>query len=345
MPDRDWKIFNGKRKPHDEVLQFLENDKLCPQWRNFPQRFREDNPDAEHRIKALRQEPDETDDRGKKFLATSDMVEMVNAALYIRRPLLITGKPGTGKSSLIYSVAYELKLGKVLRWPITTRSTLKDALYQYDAIGRLQEADLIRLRGETSIPDIGKYLRLGPLGTALLPSRRPRALLIDEIDKSDVDLPNDLLNIFEEGEYEIPELVRLKEQEREIKLRPYDAQDPVTIIEGRVRCFHFPFIVMTSNGEREFPTPFLRRCIRLEIQQEDSVFQEIVAEHLGAEVIEEAQPIITNFLNCREEQDLATDQLLNIIFLITRDNGPGDAQERKRLIKALLKELKPAETI
>ena len=126
---------------------------------------------------------------------------MVNTALFLRRPLLITGKPGSGKSTLAHSVAYELNLGPVLRWPITTRSTLQDGLYRYDAIARLHEASL---RGGT--PKIGPFVQLGPLGTAMVPTRWPRVLLIDEIDKSDIDLPNDLLNIFEEGEFEIPEL-------------------------------------------------------------------------------------------------------------------------------------------
>lgn len=125
---------------------------------------------------------------------------MVNAALYLRRPLLVTGNPGTGKTSLAYSVAYELDLGEVLYWPITTRTTLKDGLYNYDAVGRLQDA---KLNPDDSLNRIGKYITLGPLGTALLPSERPRVLLIDEIDKSDVDLPNDLLHVFENGEYTI----------------------------------------------------------------------------------------------------------------------------------------------
>src|SRR5207244_1828658 len=104
--------------------------------------------------------------RGEVFQTSEEEVELVNAALYLRRPLLITGKPGSGKSSLAYSVARELKLGPVLRWSITSSTKLSDGLYHYDAIGRLQDASLNRDLG------IGEYVRLGPLGAALLASEK-----------------------------------------------------------------------------------------------------------------------------------------------------------------------------
>jgi len=130
--------------------------------------------------------------RGTTFQASPEEKQAINAALYLRRPLLVTGKPGTGKTSLAFAVANELKLGRVLRWSITSRSTVSEGLYRYDAIGRMQDRQL----HPKETPDIGKYLRLGPLGTALLPSKLPRVLLVDELDKSDIDLPNDLLDIF-----------------------------------------------------------------------------------------------------------------------------------------------------
>ncbi len=182
-----WLIYRGTSEPHDGVGRLPP----APAWRAF-----DGGPLVEPRL------PDDngssrrlgTPERARTYRATHDEVELVNAALYLRRPLLVTGKPGTGKSTLAYSIAYELRLGPVLRWPITSRSVLQDGLYQYDAIGRLQEASLRRTTATGdepfTAPDIGRYIRLGPLGTALLPQRRPRALLIDELDKSDIDLPN-----------------------------------------------------------------------------------------------------------------------------------------------------------
>ena len=205
----DWEIFKGTGKPHNDLDHRLPDP---PGWRTF-------------RDESVRQAQKAT-----TFKVRPEQKQLVNAALYLRRPLLITGKPGTGKTSLAYAVAYELGLGEVLYWPITTRTTLKQGLYSYDAIGRLQD-NQFRQRmnasgkgssgeGETAdvageLRTIGKYIRLGPLGTALLPvpasrQNRPRVLLIDEIDKSDIDLPNDLLHTFEEGRFRIDELERIK---------------------------------------------------------------------------------------------------------------------------------------
>src|SRR5262249_51923874 len=142
--------------------------------------------------------------RAQPFRPSPEMILAVNAALYLRRPLLLTGKPGTGKSTLIAKVAHELKLGPVLRWSITSRTTVRGGVYEYDAVGRLQASP-----PGSPAPPVSKYLTLGPLGTALAARSWPRPLLIDEIDKSDLDLANDLLNVIEEGTYEIPELRRL----------------------------------------------------------------------------------------------------------------------------------------
>ena len=200
----DWKLFRGDPEhPHDAI------DRLPPppRWRDFATR-----------------EGGEThgDRRGRSYLASPREVEMVNAALYLRRPLLVTGKTGTGKSTLAYAVAHELKLGQVLYWPVTSRTTLVQGLYNYDAVGRLQDVKL----AEGGEGDIGQYIRLGPLGTALLPSDRPRVLLIDEIDKSDIDFPNDLLNIFEEGQFVIPELARLAGSRPKVKVLRWTVAPP-----------------------------------------------------------------------------------------------------------------------
>lgn len=152
-----------------------------------------------------------------------------------------------GKTSLAHAVAYQLKLGEVLYWPITTRATLKDGLYSYDAIARLQDTPQQGSNNPDHLKEIGKYIQLGPLGTALIPSEKPRALLIDEIDKSDIDLPNDLLHVFEEGQFEIPELLRIAEKLETVEVRTAykdktaDAYK-VTIKQGRIQCSAFPFV-------------------------------------------------------------------------------------------------------
>lgn len=270
--------------------------------------------------------------------ARNDVLDAVNAALYLRRPLLVTGRPGSGKTSLAYAVAYELKLGPVLLWPITARSTLQEGLYQYDAIARLQDAQLSqtttrRRQGRRqNYRNIGQYIRLGSVGTAFLPSMRPRVLLIDEVDKSDINLPNELLNLFEEGEFEIPELVRLSKQgDKQQQVQSADGLD-VNIPEGRVRCGAFPFIIMTSNGERDFPPAFYRRCLRVEMPSPNEVdLQAIVKAHLGDQNVQDFEKLIGEFAARSEEQagGLATDQLLNTVYLMKRD---ADEDLLKRLL-------------
>jgi MoxR-like ATPase len=262
--------------------------------------------------------------RGLRYQVEPEQAERVNAALYLRRPLLVTGDPGTGKSSLAYAVAAELGLREVLRWPITSKSTLRDGLYHYDAIGRLQEANLREIEarhqpGTTPKPvDLGSYIRLGPLGTALLPGDRPRVLLVDELDKSDIDLPNDLLDVFEEGEFTIPELARLPADPHPVTVMTADADGRAKLTgepRGVVSCAAFPLVIITSNGERQFPPAFLRRCLQLTLEAPGpEKLARIVEAHLGVQA-SGFEDLVEEFLTRKSEGELATDELLNAIFL------------------------------
>lgn len=332
IAERGWHIYHGTGVPHDGISELPDP----PPWRRFEAVTDDDL--IELPEEPVGNRPGATA-RARTYRPSADVVDTVNAALFLRRPLLVTGRPGTGKSTLAYSVAHELNLGPVLYWPITSRSTLNEALYRYDAIGRLQETNLRRHdSGTRNVPEIGRYLRLGPLGTALLPWRTPRVLLIDELDKSDIDLPNDLLNVFEEGQFEIPELTRLPEEQHTVTVRAHDG-GPARIANGQVRCHAFPFVVITNNGEREFPPAFQRRCLSLYIQQPDAAkLREIVVAQLGEEQLRANDYLVTDFLARRETADLSTDQLLNLIFLATNGRPPS-ADLRERLSDVLLRPL------
>ena len=281
------------------------------------------------------------------FQPPPGLTEAVNAALCLRRPLLITGLPGSGKSTVIEQVTDELDFGPVLRWHVTSRSTLSDALYRYDALGRIHAQQLGRGAGSDPgnrpADDIAPFLQLGPLGTALLPADRPRALLIDEIDKSDLDLPSDLLDVLERGEFEVPELVRYEQDE--VAVRLWNSEERQTVTRGRVACTQFPFIVMTSNGEQIFPAPFLRRCIRYTMAKPTvDTLRRLVAAHLGVDVPAEGSvaELVAGFAARLETgESLAVDQLLNAVFLLSREDAPQGAA-REELAALLLRELSRA---
>nr|WP_240979430.1 MoxR family ATPase [Streptomyces sp. HNM0574] len=343
-------IYKGAGEPHDGIRRLPDP----PPWRTFDGGAAGDAHDPGAVLPAPRvPELDPATVRRlgparERMRAESEHeLELINAALYLRRPLLVTGVPGSGKSTLAHSLAYELGLGRVLQWPVLSRTTLRDGLYQYDAIGRLQDAQLSARNarpggeaGETG--DIGRYVRLGPLGTALLPGERPRVLLVDELDKSDIDLPNDLLNVLEEGEFEIPELSRIADDDgrQTVRVRTDDGTS-VDVRRGRVRCRAFPVVVMTSNGERDFPLPLLRRCIHLDLKAPDKKrLAAMVTAHFG-ELNEDNDATIEQFLSSAPGEVHAADQLLNAIYLtqnsvLGQDAGP-DA--RRHLAEMMMRPL------
>jgi MoxR-like ATPase len=348
MPTKLWKRFlgNGQSSALAEMPE-------APSWRVFSQvplteEQEKEMTDRWEQIQDLAEKDTRGQERGASFRVDDtykDVLNAVNAALHLRRPLLITGNPGSGKTSLAYAVAHELKLGIVLTWAVNARSRLQDALYRYDAVARLQD---VQLGGERQM---GDYIRLGPVGTAFLPSHLPRVLLIDEIDKCDINLPNDLLNLFEEGRYEIPELVRAKDELNTVTVRTDDTDVFATIEGGRIFCREFPFVIMTSNGERDFPPAFLRRCLRLRMPdpgQNKAALERIVEAHLKrgkdskrwTRLQDEVEKLVTEFMAQGETKtdDLATDQLLNVVYLLTREVKP-DKDERDSLKALLLKGL------
>lgn len=339
----DWWVYRGTGRPlHD--IDLAEILPAPPPWRDF-----KGGPLPEHDVP-----PEDDGEAGRRLGSAYQLhersvdpheLDMVNAALYLRRPLLVTGKPGTGKSSLAYRIARELGLGRVLRWPVTSHVTLTSGLYGYDAIGRAQAAATRPAmngadEGPADLP-IGDFIRLGPLGTAFLPSRLPRVLLIDELDKSEADLPNDLLSLFEDGEFVIPELARIRNRTPRVTVHTADPNRTADVVEGRIGCRAFPIVVLTSNGEREFPPAFLRRCLQLEIQDPNvDQLAAMVANHLLDPDGEHRDRLVAEFAaKARELGGLPADRLLDAVYLATSGAYRPDDVAWNRLVDALWRRL------
>jgi MoxR-like ATPase len=212
-------------------------------------------------------------DRSRAYLATPETAEIVNIAIALSRPLLVEGEPGCGKTRLAHAIAEELNLGEPLEISVKSTSTAKELLYRVDALSRLQDA---QTAGNRRARFIYPYVSLGPLGEAIYGRGGRRVVLLDEIDKADIDFPNDVLDVLEAYKFQIDELP----PGEDAACRKAHGFGRRVSIEGRPK----PILVITSNREKRLPEPFLRRCLylRLEFPRTVDELRRIVAKNLGA---------------------------------------------------------------
>lgn len=192
------------------------------------------------------------------YIAPDSLAEAVNVALYLRRPLLLEGDPGCGKTRLAYSIAYELGF-PIKECYIGSGTRAQDLLYNYDALRRLYDIQEVKgVDGVNGLPPRKKYVELKELGDAIRLSREniPSVVLIDEIDKADLDFPNDLLLVLDRLWFNVKEI---DENYRIDAIKNTDGSERREIYEERKKFL--PLIIVTSNREKELPKPFLRRCL------------------------------------------------------------------------------------
>jgi MoxR-like ATPase len=249
----------------------------------------------------------------ERYVATRELEVAVNAAVALERPLLIKGEPGTGKTVLAQEIAKALGY-PLIEWHIKSTTKAQQGLYEYDAVSRLRDGQL----GDPRVHDIANYIVRGKLWEAF-EADHPVVLLIDEIDKADIEFPNDLLLEIDRMEFYVYEL------RRSIKAR------------------HRPVVIITSNNEKELPDAFLRRCFFHYIRFPDrETMEKIVQTHfpnIRQDLLREA---LTVFFDVRGVNELkkkpATSELLDWLKLLTIEDMPPEAlrsQDNKTAIPPL----------